>query len=151
MHPFWLLRIFIGYPQQNEKFKPPRHCAQVPCFGQWFEGAVILSTRRLFRKTRLDRLERVVDLPASERGEGFLREGVAPLLDPSNSLVTCLYRGVAAGGSWSRLEALGMSVEMPSGVLVANMIQGMRSTACSTLTRVEPFSRNCPKAPGTLP
>jgi ceramide glucosyltransferase len=51
---------------------------------------------------------------------------VAPLLDPRNGVVTCLYRGVAAGGSWSRLEALGMSVEMPSGVLVANMIEGMR-------------------------
>ena len=49
-----------------------------------------------------------------------LREVVAPLLDSRNGVVTCLYRGVAAGGSWSRLEALGMSVEMPSGVLVAN-------------------------------
>jgi ceramide glucosyltransferase len=55
-----------------------------------------------------------------------LREVVAPLLDPRNGVVTCLYRGVPAGGSWSRLEALGMSVEMPSGVLVANMIEGMR-------------------------
>src|SRR5215831_16994924 len=55
-----------------------------------------------------------------------LREVVSPLLDPRNGVVTCLYRGVAAGGSWSRLEALGMSVEMPSGVLVANMIEGMR-------------------------
>src|SRR5262249_14538577 len=46
-----------------------------------------------------------------------LREVVVPLLDNENGVVTCLYRGLAAGGIWSRLEALGMSVEMPSGVL----------------------------------
>jgi ceramide glucosyltransferase len=55
-----------------------------------------------------------------------LREVVAPLLDHSNGVVTCLYRGLNAGGLWSRLEALGMSVEMPSGVLVANMLEGMK-------------------------
>jgi ceramide glucosyltransferase len=55
-----------------------------------------------------------------------LREVIAPLLDESNGVVTCLYRGVAAGGFWSKLEALGMSVELPSGVLVANMLEGMK-------------------------
>jgi len=55
-----------------------------------------------------------------------LREVVSPLLDKSNGVVTCLYRGLPAGGLWSRLEALGMSVEMPSGVLVANMLEGMK-------------------------
>jgi ceramide glucosyltransferase len=54
-----------------------------------------------------------------------LREVVAPLLDSKNGLVTCLYKGVAAGGFWSQLEALGMSVELPSGVLVGNMLEGM--------------------------
>ncbi|HEY2380547.1 MAG TPA: bacteriohopanetetrol glucosamine biosynthesis glycosyltransferase HpnI [Terriglobia bacterium] len=55
-----------------------------------------------------------------------LREVVAPLLDPANGVVTCLYRGLPAGGFWSRLEALGMSVELTSGVLVANMLEGMK-------------------------
>src|SRR5437867_6257035 len=55
-----------------------------------------------------------------------LKEVVMPLLDPAVGVVTCLYRGVAAGGVWSVLEALGMSVEMSSGVLVANMLEGMR-------------------------
>jgi ceramide glucosyltransferase len=55
-----------------------------------------------------------------------LREVIQPLLDKSNGVVTCLYRGVPAGGFWSRLEALGMSVELPSGVLVANMLEGMK-------------------------
>jgi ceramide glucosyltransferase len=55
-----------------------------------------------------------------------LREVITPLLDKSNGVVTCLYRGLPAGGLWSRLEALGMSVELPSGVLVANMLEGMK-------------------------
>ncbi|HUK86855.1 MAG TPA: bacteriohopanetetrol glucosamine biosynthesis glycosyltransferase HpnI [Terriglobales bacterium] len=56
----------------------------------------------------------------------YLQEVVEPLLDLRVGLVTCLYRGVPAGGLWSRLEALGMSVEMASGVLVANLMEGMR-------------------------
>lgn len=55
-----------------------------------------------------------------------LREVILPLLDSKNGVVTCLYRGLSAGGFWSRLEALGMSVELPSGVLVANMLEGMK-------------------------
>jgi ceramide glucosyltransferase len=51
---------------------------------------------------------------------------IPPLLDPAVGLVTCLYRGVPAGGIFARLEALAMSVEMPSGVLVADMLEGMR-------------------------
>jgi len=56
----------------------------------------------------------------------FLRNVIPPLLCPENGLVTCLYEGVPADGLWSRLEALGMSVEMASGVLIADMMEGMR-------------------------
>ena len=56
----------------------------------------------------------------------FLAQVVRPLLDSSVGMVTCLYRGVPSGGWWSRLEALGMSVEMSSGVLVAEMLEGMK-------------------------
>jgi ceramide glucosyltransferase len=55
-----------------------------------------------------------------------LAEVVRPLLGSDVGLVTCLYRGVPTGGLASRLEALGMSVEMTSGVLVADMLEGMR-------------------------
>ncbi len=58
---------------------------------------------------------------------GYLRAVVAPFREEKTGLVTCIYRGVAAqGGFWARLEALGMSVEMTSGVLVAEMLEGMR-------------------------
>jgi ceramide glucosyltransferase len=63
----------------------------------------------------------------------YLRAVVAPLVDNGIGLVTCLYRGVplattATNGSsfWSSLEAVGMSVEMSSGVLVAEMLEGMK-------------------------
>jgi ceramide glucosyltransferase len=61
-----------------------------------------------------------------EVGPDFLRNIVPPLLDPKNGLLTCAYRGVPARSFWSSLEALGMSVEMTSGVLVADMLEGMR-------------------------
>jgi ceramide glucosyltransferase len=56
----------------------------------------------------------------------FLRNTVPPLLDPKTGLVTCMYRGIPARDLWSRLEALGLSVEMSSGVMVADMLEGMR-------------------------
>jgi ceramide glucosyltransferase len=56
----------------------------------------------------------------------YLREVVQPLHDERVGLVTCVYRGAGARNLWSRLEALGMSVEMTSGVLVAEMLEGMK-------------------------
>jgi ceramide glucosyltransferase len=56
----------------------------------------------------------------------YIREVVRPMLDPNVGMVSCIYRGVPTGGLWSRLEALGMSVEMTSGVLVADLLEGMK-------------------------
>jgi len=56
----------------------------------------------------------------------FLRNTIPPLLDSKVGLVTCMYRGIPASDFWSRLEALGLSVEMSSGVMVAAMMEGMR-------------------------
>jgi ceramide glucosyltransferase len=56
----------------------------------------------------------------------FLRNTIPPLLDPKVGLVTCMYRGIPASDFWSWLEALGLSVEMTSGVMVADMMEGMR-------------------------
>jgi ceramide glucosyltransferase len=57
----------------------------------------------------------------------YLRAAAAPFANPAVGAMTCLYRGVAdQGGLWARLEAVGMSVEMTAGVLVANMLEGMQ-------------------------
>jgi ceramide glucosyltransferase len=55
-----------------------------------------------------------------------LRDVIRPLLDPLVGVVTCLYRGVPIGGLSSQLEALGMSVELAAGVVIADMLEGMR-------------------------
>jgi ceramide glucosyltransferase len=56
----------------------------------------------------------------------FLRNVIPPLFDRKLGLVTCLYRGDPASDFWSFLEALGMTVEMPSGVVTADMLEGIR-------------------------
>ncbi|HZU45382.1 MAG TPA: bacteriohopanetetrol glucosamine biosynthesis glycosyltransferase HpnI [Terriglobales bacterium] len=55
-----------------------------------------------------------------------MRNIVAPLLDNHVGLVTCIYRGVPSHDFGSGLEALGMSIEMTSGVVVADMLEGMK-------------------------
>jgi ceramide glucosyltransferase len=59
-------------------------------------------------------------------GPGYLASVVQPMSDEHVGMVTCIYRGVARRGFWARLEAMGMSVEMTSGVLVAEMFEGMQ-------------------------
>jgi len=56
----------------------------------------------------------------------YLREVVAPMLSPEVGMVTCVYRGKNAAGFWAGLTAIGMSVEMTAGVLVANLLEGVK-------------------------
>jgi len=57
----------------------------------------------------------------------YLRAIALPFADPTVGAMCCPYRGVAAeGGLWARLEAVGMSVEMTAGVLVARSMEGMQ-------------------------
>jgi len=57
----------------------------------------------------------------------YLRAVALLFADEKVGAMCCPYRGVAAeGGLWARLEAVGMSVEMTSGVLVARMMEGMQ-------------------------
>ncbi len=59
-------------------------------------------------------------------GRDFLRNVIPPLFEPKLGLVSCLYRGDPDSDFWSLLEALGMSVEMPSGVVMADLLEGIR-------------------------
>lgn len=61
-----------------------------------------------------------------EVAPNYLREVVTPMLDSKVGMVTCVYRGKNAAGFWSGLTAIGMSVEMTAGVLVANLLEGMK-------------------------
>jgi ceramide glucosyltransferase len=77
----------------------------------------------------------------------YLRAVAAPFRDPAVGAMTCLYRGVASGGGlWARLEGVGMSVEMTAGVLVANMLEGMRFVLGPTMA----VRRECVSAFGGM-
>ncbi len=71
----------------------------------------------------------------------YLRHIVPPLCDPQVGLVTCVYRGKPSGGAWSRLEAAGF-VELISGVLVADLLEGMKfALGPTTATRKDVLER----------
>ena len=61
-----------------------------------------------------------------EVARNYLREVVTPLLKPGIAMTTCLYRGKNVGDFWSNQSAMCMSVEEPAGVLVANLLEGMK-------------------------
>ena len=57
----------------------------------------------------------------------YLRAVALPFSVDKVGGMCCVYRGIASGGGlWARLEAVGMSVEMTAGVLVARMMEGMQ-------------------------
>jgi ceramide glucosyltransferase len=87
-------------------------------------SAKVWSLEKMIAKTTSDYLV-ISDSDVLVRPD-FLRNVIPPLLQPENGLVTCLYEGVPAPDFWSRLEALGMSVEMSSGVITADMLEGMQ-------------------------
>src|SRR5215475_10531792 len=61
-----------------------------------------------------------------EVARDYIAQVVPPMLDPSVGMLTCVYRGKNAGGFWSAMDAIGMSVEMTAGVVTANLLEGMK-------------------------
>jgi ceramide glucosyltransferase len=57
----------------------------------------------------------------------YLRRIVLPFADDEVGCATCLYRGVVVkGGLWSQLEAVGMTIEMSSGICADSLIEPVR-------------------------
>jgi len=63
----------------------------------------------------------------------YLRRVIPALTEPQIGLITCLYRGIAAGSLGSLLEALGISTDFCAGVLAARQLEGIRFGLGSTL------------------
>src|SRR5262249_12949893 len=86
---------------------------------------------RLAREARHDLL--VVSDSDITVPKDYLRMVVAPFRDPGVGAVTCLYRGVPAGGIWSDLEALGIPTDFAPGVIAARRLEGMTFTLGATM------------------
>ncbi|HET9100159.1 MAG TPA: bacteriohopanetetrol glucosamine biosynthesis glycosyltransferase HpnI [Acidobacteriaceae bacterium] len=88
-------------------------------------NAKILSLEKMAQAAKYDFL--IVSDSDVRVDSTYVRDVTAPFADAKVGAVTCLYRGVAVqGGLWSRIEAAAMSVEMSAGVLVADMLEGMK-------------------------
>jgi ceramide glucosyltransferase len=90
----------------------------------WRPNAKVCSLVKMFEQASHDFL--IISDSDVKVGPDYIAAVVQPMLNPRNGMVTCLYRGLPTGGLWSKLEALGMSVEMPSGAIVANLLEGMK-------------------------
>jgi ceramide glucosyltransferase len=57
----------------------------------------------------------------------YLRRIVLPFAEEQVGCSTCLYRGVVLkGGLWSQLEAVGMTIEMSSGICADSLVEPVR-------------------------
>jgi ceramide glucosyltransferase len=74
----------------------------------------------------------------------YLRDLIKPFVSANVGMTTCMYRGLPAGGFWTELEALGFSVEMTAGVVVADMLEGMKFALGPTMV----VRRQCLEALG---
>jgi len=116
-------RVAARYPQVPVRF--------VLTGEPWHVNAKV-STLELMEKVASHDVFIVSDSDVRVSRE-YIREVVAPFADDKVGAVTCLYRGVAEKGLWSKLEAAGMSVEMTAGVLVADLMEGMQFTLGPTM------------------
>ena len=109
-------RVAARYPAIRSRFL---------CSGNApYANAKVWSLERM-QSTAAHRFLVVSDSDVSVKPD-YLRAVMAPFADERVGMVTCLYRGVGGDSFWSKLEAVGMSVEMSAGVLVAEMLEGMK-------------------------
>lgn len=134
-------RVGARYPQVDARYitcgEPAPH----------FHNAKVYSLAKL---DSVAKHELFITSDADVRvGKDYLRRMVQNLKDPRMGLASCVYlgttdRGAKAGFS-SQLDAVGKSVEMTSGVLVADMLEGTKfALGVSMAVRKESF----PKAGG---
>ncbi|HMG86324.1 MAG TPA: glycosyltransferase [Terracidiphilus sp.] len=110
-------RVAARFPQIPAKFMST---GEPPCI-----NAKVASMELMERSAAHDIL--VISDSDVRVTPDYLRAVALPFADEKVGGMCCLYRGVAAGGGlWARLEAVGMSVEMTAGVLVARMMEGMQ-------------------------
>jgi ceramide glucosyltransferase len=58
-------------------------------------------------------------------GPNYLREVIAPFVDPAVGVVSCFYRGVAQANLPAQLEAIGAASDFFAGAMVAHWMEGV--------------------------
>jgi ceramide glucosyltransferase len=106
---------------------------------------------KVYSLAKLDSIARHDDYITSDADvrveKDYLRRTVQNLKDPHVGLASCVYLGTAVGADGvspanfaTQLDAVGKSVEMTSGVLVADMIEGTKFALGATMiTRRKSF------------
>jgi len=105
-------------------------------------NAKLFSLEKMWKEAAHDLL--VISDSDVRVSRDYLREIIKPFADPKVGMTTCIYRGLPAGGFWTELEAFGYSVEMTSGVVVADMLEGMKFALGPTMV----VRRECVEALG---
>jgi ceramide glucosyltransferase len=101
----------------------PEVCARfLTCGEPQFPNAKMWSLTMLAKAAQYETL---VTSDADARvSPDYLRRMVQELADPQRELASCLYVGRTTGGFAAQLDAVGKSVEMTGGILVADMVEG---------------------------
>ena len=107
-------RIAAEHPEVRARF--------LTCGEPQFPNAKMWSMAMLAKAAAYETL---VTSDADARvSRDYLRRMVQELADPKRELASCLYVGRTTGGLAEQLDAVGKSVEMTGGILVADMIEG---------------------------
>jgi ceramide glucosyltransferase len=107
-------RVAAGYPEITTRF--------VTSGAPWAANAKVCSLA-VMAKTATHDLWAISDSDVRVTPE-YLRRIVMPFADEQVGCSTCLYRGVVLkGGLWSQLEAVGMTVEMSSGICADGLLE----------------------------
>ena len=107
-------RIAAQHPEVRARF--------LTCGDPQFPNAKMWSMAMLAQAAEYEAL---VTSDADARvSRDYLRRSVQELADPKRELASCLYVGRTTGGLAAQLDAVGKSVEMSGGILVADMVEG---------------------------
>src|SRR6266851_5358294 len=107
-------RVAADYPEMTTRF--------VTSGAPWAANAKVCSLAAMAKVATHD-LWAISDSDVRVSPD-YLRRIVLPFAEEQVGCSTCLYRGaVTKGGLWSQLEAVGMTIEMSSGVCADSLVE----------------------------
>ncbi len=110
-------RVAAEYPEITTRF--------LTSGAPWAANAKVCSLAAMAKVATHD-LWAISDSDARVTPE-YLRRIVLPFAEEQVGCATCLYRGVVIkGGLWSQLEAVGMTIEMSSGICADSLVEPVR-------------------------